>query len=297
MLLATCRTGARRPTLCAPIARLLATRARGGGKAQQRRAPAKKAAPRVITGPELMTAERLAKELRLPTAKLLDTAAELGETIDGPAQPLQSELIELLAMEFGVTMQLQSVDAVRRPAPTEEERARLPLRPPVVTLMGHVDHGKTSLLDAFRGSTLAAAESGGITQSISAFTVDAGTSEAITFIDTPGHELFAAMRQRGANATDIGELEREPTPRAHAHAARPQSDLLPSRDMHMHTHTPIGPPRPALRCSAPPPCPQCDAAARHLHAQRRAAARRLHAPSAVLQRATPMPCAALDPLA
>jgi len=85
----------------------------------------------------------------------------------------------------------------------DDASADLLRRPPVVTVMGHVDHGKTSLLDAFRGSKVAEGEAGGITQGISAFIVDPGTPRAITFIDTPGHELFAAMRQRGATATDL----------------------------------------------------------------------------------------------
>lgn len=139
----------------------------------------------------------------MPVASVLQTATSLGETIDGPSSPLSAELLELLGMESGVVVEVLPVDLGRRPEPSETQRQKLPPRPPVVTLMGHVDHGKTSLLDAFRGSKLADAEAGGITQSISAFTVDQGTEKAITFIDTPGHELFAAMRQRGASITDI----------------------------------------------------------------------------------------------
>lgn len=167
----------------------------GGGK--------KPAAPRLIKVPELCTAERLAQELKKPTAKLMEVAASLGEEIDAPARPLSAELIELLAMELDVTIEVQPVDVGRRPKLTGEAYAKLPVRPPVVTLMGHVDHGKTSLLDAFRGSDIAGGEAGGITQGISAFMVDEGTDQAMAFIDTPGHELFAAMRQRGARATDV----------------------------------------------------------------------------------------------
>ena len=150
------------------------------------------------------TAEKLAAELRMPFEQLLDMAEALGESIVGPSQPLSSELLELLAIEAGAeSIDVQPVDLGCRPPLSDEERSKLPLRPPVVTLMGHVDHGKTSLLDAFRGSSIAAGEAGGITQSISAFTVDADTPQALTFIDTPGHELFASMRQRGASATDL----------------------------------------------------------------------------------------------
>ena len=160
--------------------------------------------PALITVPELCTAEKLAAELRMPFEQLLDMAEALGESIVGPSQPLSSELLELLAIEAGAeSIDVQPVDLGRRPPLSDEERSKLPLRPPVVTLMGHVDHGKTSLLDAFRGSSIAAGEAGGITQSISAFTVDADTPQALTFIDTPGHELFASMRQRGASATDL----------------------------------------------------------------------------------------------
>ena len=157
----------------------------------------------LVRVPELCTAERLSQEFGMPAGKLMELAEELGETIDSSGRPLTTELMELLAMELGATLQITPVDVGRRPALSEAEHAMLPVRPPVVTLMGHVDHGKTSLLDAFRDSDVAKGEAGGITQGISAFTVDEGSEQAMTFIDTPGHELFAAMRERGARATDI----------------------------------------------------------------------------------------------
>lgn len=157
----------------------------------------------VVTVPELCTAERLAQSLGAPLQKLIDRANAVGADVSSASRPLPADLIELLGLEFGATVKIVEVDVRRRPPPSAEEREKLPLRPPVVALMGHVDHGKTSLLDAFRGSSIAAGEAGGITQSISAFTVDPGTDQAITFIDTPGHELFASMRHRGATATDI----------------------------------------------------------------------------------------------
>ena len=153
--------------------------------------------------PELCTAERLANELNMPVNQLIKLADSIGERIDSPGRPLTTELMELLAMEAGANLDIQPVDVSRHPSPSAEEYAQLPMRPPVVTLMGHVDHGKTSLLDALRGTNVAAAELGGITQGITAFMVDPETEHAMTFIDTPGHELFAAMRQRGAAVTDI----------------------------------------------------------------------------------------------
>ena len=153
--------------------------------------------------PELCSAERLAKALKLPLPSLLEQAEALGEPVADAGSLVSAELMELLAGEAGVPLNVATVDSFRRPPPLADERARLPARPPVVALMGHVDHGKTSMLDAFRGSQLAAAEAGGITQAISAFTVDAGTPSAITFLDTPGHELFAGMRARGARSTDV----------------------------------------------------------------------------------------------
>jgi len=141
----------------------------------------------------------------MPLLELLEHANALEDSRVRKDSVLSAEVIELIGLESGVTLQFESEarDARRRPLLPPEQLAKLPLRSPVVTLMGHVDHGKTSMLDAFRGSALAADEAGGITQTISAFQVDSGSSQAATFIDTPGHEFFSAMRHRGATATDI----------------------------------------------------------------------------------------------
>jgi len=155
--------------------------------------------------PDGCTAERLARDVKMPLLELLEHANALSDDRVRKDSVLSAEVIELIGLESGVALQFESEerDARRRPLLPAEQLAKLPVRPPVVTLMGHVDHGKTSMLDAFRGSALAAAEAGGITQTISAFQVDGGSSQAATFIDTPGHEFFSAMRHRGTVATDI----------------------------------------------------------------------------------------------
>jgi translation initiation factor IF-2 len=200
------------------LGRLLASSARlasGAGPARlvARQAPicpclraraSSSSAKRVLV-PDGCTAQRLARDVKMPLAELLEHANALSDEHVGKDSVLSADVVELIGLESGVALQFESEarDVRRRPLLPPEELAKLPVRPPVVTLMGHVDHGKTSMLDAFRGSALAAAEAGGITQTISAFQVDSGTGLAATFIDTPGHEFFSAMRHRGTVATDI----------------------------------------------------------------------------------------------
>ncbi|XAR66854.1 Protein-synthesizing GTPase [Bertholletia excelsa] len=142
---------------------------------------------------EGMTIIELAKRTGESIRKLQDVIVNVGEKVESEFEPLSIDIAELVAMEIGVN--------VRRLHSTEGAEV-LP-RPAVVTVMGHVDHGKTSLLDALRQTSVAAKEAGGITQHLGAFVVGMPSGESITFLDTPGHAAFSAMRARGAAVTDI----------------------------------------------------------------------------------------------
>ncbi|KAK0384339.1 hypothetical protein NLU13_8426 [Sarocladium strictum] len=172
-------------------------------KAAQAEAPIEDAA-RPILIPEFINVAALSRALQQKTASFLSDLAEMGFENITEDTIMTGETAALIAMEYGFEPTVDD-GATRdlRPRPPPEDVSVLPGRPPVVTIMGHVDHGKTTLLDYLRKSSVAAQEHGGITQHIGAFVVQMSSGKTITFLDTPGHAAFLSMRQRGANVTDI----------------------------------------------------------------------------------------------
>ncbi|KAL7932444.1 hypothetical protein V8C35DRAFT_307099 [Trichoderma chlorosporum] len=154
--------------------------------------------------PEYISASNLSRALKQNVAPFLRDMEEMGFENITSDTIFTGETAALIAMEYGFepTVDTGSLRDLR-PRPPPADVAALPSRPPVVTIMGHVDHGKTTLLDWLRKSSVAAQEHGGITQHIGAFVVKMSSGKSITFLDTPGHAAFLSMRQRGANVTDI----------------------------------------------------------------------------------------------
>lgn len=164
--------------------------------------PAQKILREVIL-PEILTVGELANRMAEPGGEVIKALMKMGvmATIN---EPIDADTAELIAGEFGHKVKrVTEADVEIGMEGTQDTEADLQPRPPVVTIMGHVDHGKTSLLDALRHTDVVAGEAGGITQHIGAYQVTLKSGAKITFLDTPGHAAFTEMRARGANVTDI----------------------------------------------------------------------------------------------
>ncbi|BBD97050.1 translation initiation factor IF-2 [Sphingobium amiense] len=158
---------------------------------------------RDVVVPESITVQELANRMAEKGADLVKALFKMGTAVT-LNQPIDQDTAELLVEEFGHRIQRVSDADVEIGMEGEVDAPEtLKARPPVVTIMGHVDHGKTSLLDALRGTNVVSGESGGITQHIGAYQIKTKNGDLVTFLDTPGHEAFSEMRARGANVTDI----------------------------------------------------------------------------------------------